>query len=104
MSPLVEMSSFPLNSITEHTQSRLSACLFISVLCSFLVLAVFSASFLVGFGLAFAPRRSVFSEAPEGVEPVLCVLAHRVALPLLPFVFAFWWLRLSPRGCSVFVV
>ena len=32
MSPLVEMSSFPLNSITEHTYSRLSACLLVSVL------------------------------------------------------------------------
>ena len=32
MSPLVEVSSFPLNSINEHTQSRLSACLLIGVL------------------------------------------------------------------------
>lgn len=32
MSPLVEMSSFPLNSITEHTHSRLSTRLLVSVL------------------------------------------------------------------------
>ena len=32
MSPLVDVSSFPLNSINEHTQSRLSACLLIGVL------------------------------------------------------------------------
>ena len=32
MSPLVEVSSLPLNSINEHTQSRLSACLLIGVL------------------------------------------------------------------------
>tara|TARA_A100001011_G_scaffold249253_1_gene257570 strand:- start:128 stop:346 length:219 start_codon:yes stop_codon:yes gene_type:complete len=64
------------------------------------VLVVFAASFLVGFGLAFAPRLSVFAEAPSGC-PGVC--ASRVALPLVPFVFAFWWLRLAPRGCSVFV-
>lgn len=66
----------------------------------FLVLFLFSASFLSGFALAFAPRPSVFAESPEGC-PGVC--ASRVALPLLPFAFAFWWLRLAPRGCSVFL-
>ena len=81
--------------------SSLSTALFRCVLFArAVVLAVFFASFLVGFGLAFAPRPSVFAEAPSGC-PGVC--ASRVALPLVPFVFAFWWLRLAPRGCSVFV-
>ena len=63
------------------------------------MLAIFAASFVVGFALAFAPRPSVFAEAPSGC-PGVC--ARRVPLPLFPFVFAFWWLRLVPRGCSVF--
>ncbi len=45
--------------------------------------------------------RSVFAESPLG-SPGVC--ASRVAMPLLPVVFAFWWLRLAPRGCAVFVV
>ncbi len=42
----------------------------------------------------------VVCESDEG-NPGVC--ASRVPLPFLPFVFAYWWIRLTPRGCSVFL-
>ena len=86
--------------LSEHLcPPRLTPGVGFYVLFVSLMLALFAASFVVGFGLAFAPRPSVFAEAPSGC-PGVC--ARRVPLPLFPFVFAFWWLRLVPRGFSVF--
>ena len=85
--------------LSHSFHPRLTPGICLSVLFVSLMLALFAASFVVGFGLAFAPRPSVFAEAPSGC-PGVC--ARRVPLPFFPFVFAFWWLRLVPRGCSVF--
>ena len=70
------------------------------VLCLGSVLSLFFCSFCVGFAASFAPRLSVFCESPAG-EPGVC--ASRLHPFVLPFVFSFWWLRLAPRGCAVFV-
>ena len=51
--------------------------------------------------LMFPLRRSVFAESPSG-NPGIC--ASKVPLPFVPFVYAFWWLQLTPHGCSVFVL